>query len=264
MFASVGASYYFSRIDVAERVIELQRQAEIARLGGEENYQLKNDTEKYSIISQKDQMLAFIRQAKQQSGEQKLETTPEKIAEIKKSAYLSGNPDGRFLMLEYSDLECPYCIRQAHDGTIQQVMDKFPGQIAYAFRNFRGVNHDGTETKGRAILCVGETAGAQKYLEYVHAIFDGSESTSQQVYPVANLSSLAGEIGVDVAAFDACMADNRTLARFNAETAEGSSFGVTGTPGTVIIDTETNEYALISGAYPESEFSARIQGFLNR
>lgn len=269
MFASVGASYYFSRGGgsqtdaIAKRVIELQKERDIAAIGGEENYDLKAEAEKYSFISQKDQMAAFIKQVKQQTGEEKLVTTADKIAEIKKSAYISGNPDGRFLVLEYSDLECPYCIRQAHDKTIEQFMSAFPGEIAYAFRNFRGVNHAGTETKGRAALCVGDVAGGEKYLQFVHAIFDGSESTSSTVYPVGDLSKLAGEIGVDTAKFDSCMADNRTLARFNAETAEGSQFGASGTPGTVIIDTKTNQYARVDGAFPVAEFVNRLNTLKN-
>jgi protein-disulfide isomerase len=268
MFASIGASYYFSRGGggeaevIAKRVMELQRQKDIDAVGGQANYDLKAETEKYSLLTQKDQMVAFVKQAKQQLGEEKLVTTPEKIAEIKKTAYISGNPDGRFLVLEYSDLECPFCIHQAKQGTIQQLMDSFSGQVAYSFRSFRGANHAGTETKGRAALCVGEVGGADKYMAFAHAIFQGSDETTNTVYPVADLSKLAGQIGVDTAKYDACMADGHTLAKFNAETNEGSGFGVTGTPGTVIIDTKTNQYALVGGALPVAQFISKIQGFL--
>lgn len=44
---------------------------------------------------------------------------------------------------------------------------------------------------------------------------------------------------------------------------EGQSiFGVTGTPGNVVVDTETGEYRVIAGAYPASEFVSNIDDMM--
>ncbi len=128
-------------------------------------------------------------------------------------------------MLEYSDLECPFCIRQYRDGTIDAVRAEYGDQIAFAFRNHRGVNHSGTEAKAEAVLCAGEIGGTEKYYEYTHAILDGSD-TQGGVYSVSDLDTLAGEIGLDVEAFAECRASDRNIAKFNAETQEGRQFGV--------------------------------------
>jgi predicted DsbA family dithiol-disulfide isomerase len=42
-----------------------------------------------------------------------------------------------------------------------------------------------------------------------------------------------------------------------------SLFGVSGTPGNVIIDKETGNYVLVSGAYPVSEFVNAINTLKN-
>jgi len=39
-------------------------------------------------------------------------------------------------------------------------------------------------------------------------------------------------------------------------------FGITGTPGNVIINNETGEYEVISGAYPAEEFEAKINSIM--
>ena len=53
--------------------------------------------------------------ANQQAGEQ--EAPPKKLsqdelASIKKDAYIEGNKSAKITLIEYSDLECPFCIRQ--------------------------------------------------------------------------------------------------------------------------------------------------------
>jgi protein-disulfide isomerase len=41
-------------------------------------------------------------------------------------------------------------------------------------------------------------------------------------------------------------------------------FGVSGTPGTVLLNTESGEWVLISGAYPYEAFEAEIKKLLGK
>lgn len=49
---------------------------------------------------------------------------------------VKGNADARFVWVEYSDLECPYC-KSLHDaGTISQVMDQYGDDVAFVFKHY--------------------------------------------------------------------------------------------------------------------------------
>jgi protein-disulfide isomerase len=42
---------------------------------------------------------------------------------MKSNAYIDGNKNSKFLIVEYTDPECPFCVRQFKDNTIKTVME---------------------------------------------------------------------------------------------------------------------------------------------
>ena len=49
--------------------------------------------------------------------------TKEQITSMKSNAYIDGNKNSKFLIVEYTDPECPFCVRQFKDNTIKTVME---------------------------------------------------------------------------------------------------------------------------------------------
>lgn len=83
--------------------------------------------------------------------------TQDQIATLKKNAVVEGDAKAKYTIIEYSDPECPYCIRHFADGTIASVIGAYPaGQVNHIFKPVQGVNHAGTEYKSLAILCAGK------------------------------------------------------------------------------------------------------------
>jgi predicted DsbA family dithiol-disulfide isomerase len=98
--------------------------------------------------------------------------------------------------------------------------------------------------------------------EVYHETFD----KAFEAYPVDmnGLISIATELGVDESALKACTDEGRyTQAVSDMMNQASSLFGVNGTPGNVIIDKETGNYVLVSGAYPVSEFVNAINSLKN-
>jgi len=58
-----------------------------------------------------------------------------------------------FTMIEYSDLECPYCVRQYKDGIIASILKDFPGKIQYTYTPVVGNNHPNSAYKASAVIC---------------------------------------------------------------------------------------------------------------
>ncbi len=174
--------------------------------------------------------------------------------------YFNRETKSRIIVAEYTDPECPFCIRQAKDGIMPKLLESYAGKVRVAHKPFRAVPHPGAEPKAIALLCVGKIAGAEAYNAYYDAMMD--RSTQEKVMPVDSLASLAKELKIDEKAFSACYDGKDTLAQYDVNTTEGRKYGVEGTPGTLVIDSETGKYELIAGAYPYESFQAAVDKLL--
>lgn len=257
---------------IASAVMDKYLANEYAKAGGKENYDLLSQAQRLQMADQIPQIKQFIASkggtntTTTTSGEVTAvpvkTLTQDEIAAIKKTAYIEGNKDAIITLVEYSDLECPFCIRQFKDGTIQKTRDKFGDKVNSAFKNFRGVPHENAEIEANASLCAGDLGGTSKYVAFYSAIFTRSNGGNGTGFSKDALLPLAKELKLDGKKFQACVDSKKNIARFDAETAEGAKLGVQGTPGTVVINNKTGEYELIAGAYPASEFERVINKLL--
>ena len=105
-------------------------------------------------------------------------------------------------------------------------------------------------------VCVGKLAGADKFYAYLAEAFKSSEFTE------ANVTDIAVKLGISKSKFTSCLTSAETLATVAAQTQEGNGFGVSGTPGNVIVDNEKGTFTLLAGAYPTEDFQKVIDGIL--
>lgn len=90
--------------------------------------------------------------------------TPDEVTAIVSTAVLEGNKNADIVAIEYSDMECPFCIKQYHDTKIQSALKaQYGDMVAFAFKNNRGVNHPGTEAKALSTLCAKKVGGDTAY-----------------------------------------------------------------------------------------------------
>lgn len=183
------------------------------------------------------------------------------LQKVLSTAVFEGNKDATIAVIEYSDMECPFCIRQYHDTELsKKLLSEFSKDVKFAFKNNRGVNHQGTEAKAIGLLCAEKTGWESAYIKFYHTIMDGS--TMSSVYPVSDLSKIVTSIWIDLQKWKKCFDTKDTLSAFDSETAEAQSFGLGGTPGTLIINLKTLKYTTVEGAYPYEIFTAKIKSLL--
>ena len=128
------------------------------------------------------------------------------------------------------------------------------GQVRYVFRNFPlNSIHPQAAKASEAAECAGELG---KYWEMHDAIFESQERWSGDPNAVATFKSLAVEVGLESADFDACLDSGRWAERVNSDLNEALARGVQSTPSFFI-----NDVPLI-GAQPFSEFQALVDYFL--
>lgn len=157
-----------------------------------------------------------------------------------------GSADAQITMVEFSEFECPYCIR-AHP-TVKQLLSDYGGKLNLVHMNF--IVHPTAVTASTAAECAGEQG---KYFEMHDKIF-----TTQKT-DAAGLKSLATEIGLDIGKYDACMAAGKS-AELAVQQAAGSAVGVRGTPTFLIGKMQNGKVVgeLLVGAQPIDNFKAII------
>ena len=181
----------------------------------------------------------------------------EKLNTIKKDAYVAGDANAQITILEYSDLVCPFCKRQSEQGTIEKVLEKYPGKVNRIFRQFPLVNLHPTAPKAaEGAECAGSLWWAEKYYEYLlktFALADINDITIKQV---------AKDMWLKTASFNECLDSWKFKSKVDAQLQEGQGFGVSWTPGSVIINSANWQYELVAWAYPVEKFVEVIDKML--
>ncbi|MDA9129298.1 DsbA family protein, partial [Candidatus Gracilibacteria bacterium] len=111
---------------------------------------------------------------------------------------------------------------------------------------------------GAEILeCIGREGGANAYNAVMSETLISKDSSESAML------ALAIEQGLDEATIQSCLDNGETEDIVAERFAAGTDvFGVTGTPGNVIINNQTGEYTLVSGAVPAASFETVIDSLL--
>jgi protein-disulfide isomerase len=168
-----------------------------------------------------------------------------------------GAEDAPVTIIEFTDLQCPYCARFARE-TWPRLRTEYvdTGKVRFATRDLPLPFHAFALPAAVAARC----AGAQgRYWEYRDALFAAQSRLGSEPY-----AGLAAQLGLDAAGFEACRADPATLEAVRADAALATANGITGTPSFVIGRVVDGEFAgeLVSGAGSFEQFAARIDALL--
>ncbi|HEX6052377.1 MAG TPA: thioredoxin domain-containing protein [Gemmatimonadaceae bacterium] len=144
------------------------------------------------------------------------------------SARIRGNPNAKVWMIIASDFQCPYC-KMWHDSADMIIRREYVdnGKVRLAFVNFPIGSHQNAVPASEYAMC----AGAQsKFWEMHDAIFGAQEvwSRLQDASPV--FDELAGKVGLDRTALQACLRSDKMLPIIQADYEKASRSGVRATP----------------------------------
>ncbi|HWP64587.1 MAG TPA: thioredoxin domain-containing protein [Candidatus Limnocylindria bacterium] len=167
---------------------------------------------------------------------------PPKVEVADGGAPSRGPANAPVTIIEFSDYECPFCKRA--EPTVEQVVAAYPDKVRLVYRHYPLPFHKNARPAAEAAMC----ANAQgKFWEYHEKLWEAPALDE------ATLKKVAGEIGLDQAKFDACLANKEGAAQVDKDMADASAVGVRGTPAFFI------NGRMLSGAQPFDKFKVIIE-----
>lgn len=187
----------------------------------------------------------------------------DQVEKLRDNDHLRGDRNAQILLIEYSDLECPFC-KQFHK-TAQQIVDSYKGQVAWVYRHFPldkppQALHPKAGKEAEAVECAAELSGNDGFWKLTDKIFEVTPSNNG--LDLATLPDLAAQVGLDKNKFKTCLDSGKMAKHVEEDYQSGIKAGITGTPGNILLDTKTGKTQLIPGAAPFNEFQQVIDGLL--
>lgn len=174
---------------------------------------------------------------------------------VTSSDHILGNPNAKVVIVEYSDTECPFC--KMFHPTMQRIMSEYgkDGQVAWVYRHFPLPFHSKAPNEAMATECANKLGGNTKFWEYLSKVFETTQGNNQ--LDPAELPKIAKTVGLDEAAFSACLSSGEMKTIVDKDLASGTKAGVNGTPYSIIL-VNKKVVSSVNGAQPYESVKAAI------
>lgn len=154
-----------------------------------------------------------------------------------------GPDDAPITIVEFSDFQCPFC-KRFHDDTYQDLLDAYPGQIRFVYRNLPLTSiHPDAMSAAVASLCANEQ---NVYWEYHDKLFSNTTLGTDTYVQYAN------ELNLNADEFAACLDSGKFDEFIQQDMDFAFNLGVQSTPTFFI-----NGLAIV-GAQPLDSFTQII------
>lgn len=189
------------------------------------------------------------------TGEEEPAVAPE-IRPVTDEDHIRGNKNAKVTIVEYTDLECPFC-KRFHETT-QEVMKKYGDDVRLVIRHFP---LDQLHAQARPEALATECAAEQgKFWELVDIIF--AKTTSNDGLDLAKMPEYAKQAGVkDITKFNKCVADQKYADHVAADEQDAQAAGARGTPYSIVLGPD-GQAIPVNGAQPLAAVSATIDQLL--
>jgi protein-disulfide isomerase len=170
-----------------------------------------------------------------------------------------GSASATVMIVEFTDLQCPYCARFALQTWPRLKADYVDtGKLRFATRDLPLPMHSFAMPAAIAARCAGQQG---KYWEFREALFHEQARLGTEPY-----AELASRLGLDAESFARCRADPAMLQSVREDVALAAASDIDSTPSFVIGRVINGQFEgeVISGAQPFEVFQQRIDALLQQ
>jgi len=165
-----------------------------------------------------------------------------------------GSDSAPVTVVEFADYQCPYCLRFTKTTFPYLKRDYIDtGKVRWVALNLPLPFHKDARKAAQAAHCAGEQG---KFWEMREQLFMNPQQLAAEQLP-----GHAASVGVDVKAFNACLASDRHLDEIDQDAKDASAVRLTGTPSFIIGRTASDKITgqVVIGAQPLNIFNAAIK-----
>ncbi|MEK7572633.1 MAG: thioredoxin domain-containing protein [Patescibacteria group bacterium] len=151
---------------------------------------------------------------------------------VKADEHITGNPNSKVIIIEYSDSECPFC--KIFHNTMNQIIAQTSGKIAWVYRHYPIAQlHPKAFHEAVAMECAWEQGGNDSFWKYTNELF--ARTPSNNKLEVTELPKIAKDIGLNIDTFNTCLSTEKYSDKVKADMLDGYKAGIQGTPQSFIL-----------------------------
>lgn len=180
-----------------------------------------------------------------------------KIKKPDPKEHWNGQKNVRYVWVEYSDFQCPYC--KSIQPNLNKLLGEYSGKIAWVFRQFPIPSHPKAQKSSEATECAADLGGNDSFWKMANLIFEKMPDMELDQLP-----GLAAEIGLDESKFKTCLDSGKFEKKVTAQLDEASNAGVNSTPTSVIYDLKSGKKTSVVGALPYEDLKKSLDTFISQ
>lgn len=185
----------------------------------------------------------------------KEESVKEYEVSITPEDHYFGNKDADIVIVEYSDMECPFC-KQFH-VSMEQLVSEYPDDIAWVYRHLPlEAIHPDARPLANASECIASLGGNTSFFSFISNVF--KDTQSGKPFSLKDLSMYAKKSGVDEQAFTTCYTEKRFDTNITASVKQARAYDIQGTPFSFILK-DGEVVGTIPGAMPYDALKKMIE-----
>ncbi|MDD5055042.1 MAG: thioredoxin domain-containing protein [Candidatus Peribacteraceae bacterium] len=167
---------------------------------------------------------------------------------VRADDHIRGSRTAPVVLIEYSDLECPYCAR--HQTAMKKIQAEFGGNVSWIYRHYPLTTMH-KNALGAAVVseAVAEHVGNDAFWKFIDGVYAKGTPTEDAVLSVLK------NMGISQATAEGWLdpepEEDRYQATVMEEMNQATQLGISGTPTTVVLNTRTGETEMVVGANSE-------------
>lgn len=170
--------------------------------------------------------------------------SPENVLPVTEKDHILGNPNAPVKLIEFSDLECPFC--KVFHKTMQKIMEEYgkSGEVAWIYRHLSiDQIHSKSRIEATAAECASEIGRQNTFWNYIGNVFEITPSNNG--LDLSLLPQIAQDIGVDGVKFKECLTSGRYDEHIENNLQDGINSGANGTPYIIIIAPNGKKFPIL-------------------
>lgn len=157
---------------------------------------------------------------------------------VRETSHMTGNKDAKVTIVEFGDYQCPFCAQV--EPMVERLRQEYKNNahVNFVFRNFPLSQHTKALVTAEAAEAAGEQGKFWEMHDWLYANQDKWVSGDHMVL----IENAAREMGLDMGKFRDSWKGEKFAEVITADSKDGESLGVTGTPTFFINGEKTKSY----------------------